>query len=245
MEKDLIKQVDRLHLTTVDEYNRILRKKLVERLAVPYSKRIGSRTGIFDSEEKMKLLPLPVSEYQSFTEREAVVGRDFHIQYQKVHYSVSSDYIRETVVVRDYGAFIRIYDRKCHKLIAEHRKALLEWAWVTDDAHIPVHYGDHDGYSPEYFISWAQKFGPKTSQWTRYLLEYYKTPVKAFSTLFTSLQAAKSYDHDVVEVAAEDCLSSGIRNSKQFKVLLASYQKDKAESSREPELDTDDFYVAH
>ena len=71
------------------------------------------------------------------------------------------------------------------------------------------------------------------------------TPVRAFKTLYTALQAAKSYDNDVVEVASSDCLDTRIWTAKQFKILLASYQKDKADSSREPEFDTDDFYVAH
>ena len=233
VERDLMKQVDELRLGSLEEYNRILEMKLRARLERPYTKRMGSRASIFNEEEKAGLLPLPVHEYQSYTEKEAVVGRDFHIQYKKVHYSVPADYIKEKVIVRDCGLRIRIYNQKGQQ-IAEHAKSFREWDWVTDRSHEPERYGVRGGYSPEYFLTWAQEFGETTSAWVRAMLERYDTPARSFNALHAALRAARDYDQDVVEMASSDALASRIWTSKQFKALLSACQKEKAEAAGEP-----------
>ena len=244
VERDLMKQVDELRLGSLEEYNRILEMKLRARLERPYTKRMGSRASIFNEEEKAGLLPLPVHEYQSYTEKEAVVGRDFHIQYKKVHYSVPADYIKEKVIVRDCGLRIRIYNQKGQQ-IAEHAKSFREWDWVTDRSHEPERYGVRGGYSPEYFLTWAQEFGETTSAWVRAMLERYDTPARSFNALHAALRAARDYDQDVVEMASSDALASRIWTSKQFKALLSACQKEKAEAAGEPAADPDGFYAVH
>ena len=68
-------EMEELDIYSLDEFNSILRKKLIRRLARPFSKRYGSRTSIFEEEEKKTLLPLPVAGYHSYTEREAPRGK--------------------------------------------------------------------------------------------------------------------------------------------------------------------------
>ena len=75
IEDDIMPEMEKLDIYSLDEFNSILRKKLARRLARPFTKRYGSRTSIFEEEEKKTLLPLPVAGYHSYTEREAAVGR--------------------------------------------------------------------------------------------------------------------------------------------------------------------------
>ena len=93
IEDDIMPELEKLDIYSLDEFNSILRKKLIRRLARPFSKRYGSRTSIFEEEEKKTLLPLPVAGYHSYTEREAAVGRDRYIQYSCAFYSVPPQYI--------------------------------------------------------------------------------------------------------------------------------------------------------
>lgn len=246
IERDLMPSMDMLHLTSLADYNSILRRKLEERLAREYTKRFGSRTSIFLSEEKDELLPLPIAEYRSYVERTAVVGRDFHIQYAKAHYSVPPKHIGEKVTVRDDGTSITISDRLGQK-IAQHRKAIREWDWVTDRDHIPENYGANGGYSPEYFLSWAGRFGSETTGWVSFILGHFQSMARAFNTLFTSLHAANKYGKEVVEKASAHALGSRICTSRDYRILLNRYECEatRMKKAAEESIDLNDIFARH
>ncbi len=245
IENDLMPEMDRLHITSLSDYNSILHAKMEKRLARDYTKRLGSRTSIFLAEERNELLPLPITEYRTYIEKEAVVGRDFHIQYSKAHYSLPTKYIGEKVTVRDDGTNITILDRLGQK-IAHHRKAIRQWEWVTDKDHIPERYGENRGYSPEYFLAWAGKFGKETTAWVNFILGHFQTTVRAFNTLFTSLQAANKHEYEVVEKASSHAFGSRICSSRDFKILLDRYEREHAlNRTSEDAIDLDDIFVSH
>ena len=84
VEDDIIRPMERLDIYSLQEYNDIMRRKLIARNAKDYSKKLGSRTSIFEAEEKETLLPLPVLQYRSYEEKTATVWRDFHIHKNKL-----------------------------------------------------------------------------------------------------------------------------------------------------------------
>ena len=54
IEDDIMPEMEELVIYSLDEFNIILRKKLIRRLARPFSKRYGSRTSIFEEEERRR-----------------------------------------------------------------------------------------------------------------------------------------------------------------------------------------------
>ena len=96
-EKDILPAMNSLTLYSLDEFNRILWKKLQARLSVKYTKKNFSRKQIFMDEEQAKLLPLPACAYETYAEKTATVSRDFHIQYDSAFYSVPVRYIKNKV----------------------------------------------------------------------------------------------------------------------------------------------------
>lgn len=245
VEKDLMRPLAKLDIHSVAEYNELLWKKLAKRLDEDFSKKIGSRTSIFLEEEKDRLLPLPVHEYQSITRGKAKVGRDFHIQWCKAFYSVPADYIGDNVIVEDDGFAIRIRSMTGVD-IASHRKALIEWQKVTSQEHVPEHYGGHDGYSPEYFRSWASLYGPETCAWVDMMLDHWPLIVHAFRPLYTGLISAKGYDRDVVEKACAVAVHTRIYTAKGLKALLEREKACKVASRPERKgVELDDIYYRH
>ncbi|MGE4585440.1 MAG: IS21 family transposase [Sphaerochaeta sp.] len=116
IEEDILTPLARHSYHSLQEFNRMLRRKLLSRLERPYSKRTGSRSEIFMAEERKMLLPLPACEYQSYTEKKAVVSRDTHIQFDCAYYSVPVRYIKETVIVRATAEHVYIHTQIPPKL---------------------------------------------------------------------------------------------------------------------------------
>ena len=79
-EDDIIRPMEGLDIYSLQEYNDIMRRKLIVGNNKAYSKKLGSRASIFEAEEKQALLPLPVLKYKSYDEKEATVWRDFHVK---------------------------------------------------------------------------------------------------------------------------------------------------------------------
>ena len=102
-------------------------KVKVERLnESPFTKRNGCRKVIFEEEEKKRLKSLPVRPFHSSTEKKATVSRDYHIQYNNAFYSVPVELIGESVIVKDDGFEIFIYDIRGRQ-VAKHCKAIHKW----------------------------------------------------------------------------------------------------------------------
>lgn len=140
VKNDLLRPLSKLTFYSLEEYNRMLKRKMTERMKVPYSRRNGSRASVFEKDEKKMLLPLPALEFQSYTQKKAVVGRDAHIQFDSAYYSVPVDFIKETVIVKATGSSILIFSED-GIIIAEHRRALHKWMRVTNKDHLPVNWG--------------------------------------------------------------------------------------------------------
>lgn len=245
VENDLMRPLAKLELHSVSEYNELLWKKLDKRLAENFSKKIGSRTSIFLEEEKDKLLPLPIHEYKSIIKGKAKVGRDFHIQWGKAFYSVPVDYIGDNVLVEDDGFTVRI------KTIAgvditSHIKAIVEWKKTTKQEHVPAHYGDYGGYSPEYFRSWASHYGTNTVAWVDMMLEHWPLMVHAFRPLYAGLIAAKGCDKGVIEKACSIAVHTRVYATKGLKALIEREKACKEAALQEKNLvNLEDIYYKH
>ena len=86
--------------SSLRELNEAIHIKLVEFNRKPFQKKPGSRLSVFLEEEKASLIPLPATPYELATWKIATVQFNYHISVDKMHYSVSYEYIKHKVDVR-------------------------------------------------------------------------------------------------------------------------------------------------
>ena len=242
VEDDIIRPMERLDIYSLQEYNDIMRRKLIARNSKDYSKKLGSRTSIFETEEKQALLPLPVLQYKSYDEKDATVWRDFHIQYDCAFYSVPIRYVGKKVTVKATNEQIRIYYKE--KLIAEHRRAVRKWQKSTLEAHIPGKGTDlHGAYSSEELISWAEKFGPYTVRWVKAELSRFEFEVQAYRPVTSVLRILNRYTPEAAESASEAALASSVFTVKGYKSILSAQSR--IHPAKANRINLNDVFCAH
>ena len=243
VETDIIRPMERLDIYSLEEFNDIMRQKLIARNNKPYSKKLGSRTAIFEAEEKATLLPLPVLKFQAYEEKEATVWRDFHIQFDCAFYSVPVEYVGKKVTVKATNDTIRIYDGE--RLIAEHKRAVRKWQRSTLPAHIPGNGVNlHGAYSAAELIDWAGKFGPFTVRWVKIELGRFEFEVQAYRPITSVLRVLNRYDPAAAERASEAAIASSVFTVKGFKSILSAQTK-LHPNRQEKKLDLNDVFCAH
>lgn len=243
IEDDLMPEMERLDIYSIGEFNSILRKKLARRLAKPFSKRYGSRTSIFEEEEKKTLLPLPVARYHSYTEREAAVGRDGYIQYSCGFYSVPPQYIKKKVIARSYEGRLYIYDNH-RSLIAEHPVASRKWQRVTDPEHQRYDLALYGGYSKTEFDNTARSIGSSMYEWVQQVKGMWECEADSYRTLLGVFSWIKRFPADIAESAARQALHSGIFSVRGFKAIVSRCIADR-DKARQEKQDLNNIYIAH
>ena len=243
IEDDILPEMEKLDIYSIEEFNSILRKKLTRRLAKPFAKRYGSRTSIFEEEEKKTLLPLPVARYHSYTEREAAVGRDGYIQYSCAFYSVPPQYIKKKVIARSYDGRLYIYDDH-RMLIAEHPIASRKWQRVTDPEHQRYDLALYGGYSKMEFDNAARSIGSGMYEWVQQVKGRWECEADSYRTLLGVFSWIKRFPADIAEAAAQQALNSGIFSVRGFKAIVSRCIAE-SEKTRQEKQNINSIYIAH
>jgi len=242
VEEDIIRPMERLDIYSLQEFNDIMRRKMIARNQKAYSKKLGSRTSIFEAEEKPMLLSLPVLRYQAFEEKEATVWRDFHIQYDCAFYSVPVAYVGQKVTVRATNGIVRIYSGD--RLIAEHKRATRKWQRSTLQEHVPGQGAElHGAYSAEELLRWAEKFGPNTVRWVKAELGRFEFEVQSYRPISSVLRVLNRRSSEAAEMASEAALAANVFSVKGFKSILGAQARLHPEEKKH--IDLNDIFCAH
>jgi hypothetical protein len=244
-ESDILPEMKKLTFFSLDEFNRILWRKLNVRLAVKYTKKDFSRKQIFLNEEQAKLLPLPACDFETYAEKTATVSRDFHIQFDSAFYSVPVEYIKNKVTVRATSSRVMIYnDRK--ELIADHQRATHRWQRCTDPKHIPEGHTPSVAYSRQAFINRAASYGDDLVLWVETVLGRFEFEVQGYRTVNTVLCSVRKYCPESVLQAAR--LANDTR-SIQFQGFLTFCRQIEARNNinrtEEKPVDLNDIFCSH
>lgn len=246
VETDIMPKMNELTCYSLEEFNRILWKKVQARLCKKYTKKNFSRQEIFLNEEQSKLLPLPTTSFETYVEKTAVVGRDFHIQFDSAFYSVPVQYIKNKVTVRATNNMVRIYDDK-KVLIAEHVRASHKWQRCTDSEHIPQGHTPSIVYSRKAFLNRAAEYGNELVTWVESVLGRFEFEVQGYRPVNTVLCSLKNFSDKTVLEAAKLANKTGIYSSKGFLTCCKEIESNnlikKSEEVQEPDLNS--LFCAH
>ncbi len=207
---------------------RALNKEIMTRIqalnAKPFYKKEGSRRSVFLGEEKALLTPLPSTPYELAQWKVATVQFNYHVQVDKMHYSVPYEYIKHKVDVRMTKNMIEIFYNQTR--IASHTRLRGRGGqYSTTDIHMPEDHQKYMTWNKARFLDWAAKIGVNTETVTRAILETFRVEQQAYRSCMGLLKLSDKYSQARLESACAKVLSLTLRPSlKSVKNILVTNQ---------------------
>ncbi|MFC4736276.1 IS21 family transposase [Bacillus daqingensis] len=186
------------HLHDLNEH---LQEKVEELNSALFQKRPGSRKGVFEEEEKPHLRPLPMTPYKRTDWRTAKVQANYHVQVDRMYYSVPYEYVREQIDVRLTPDLLEFYLNDVR--IASHKRLIGDIGqYATLSDHMPDHHRLYVDHHPDLHRQWSETIGPHMTKLVTCILDQH--PEKKALTMLSALRQEASKESIVVqeEVAA-------------------------------------------
>lgn len=199
----------------------------------PFQKRPGSRRSVFNEEEKDKLFPIRQTRFQLSEWKTAKVQLNYHIQVNRMFYSVPYEYTQNQVDVRITKDLIEVYFKESR--IASHKRLYGEIGqYSTNLNHMPDHHRQYLEHTPEKAREWAKTAGVHTEKFVDYILANHAEK-KALNILMSVQNLRKTYSLEQIEAGCETLMT--ISHVPQLSVLKSilkrrkDYQRDKKSES--------------
>ena len=196
-----------------------------------FQKREGSRKSVYMNEEKDFMNPLPEHPFELSEWKMATVQLNYHIQVEKMNYSIPYEYVGKRVEVKLTKDTVTVYYKKnqiCqHKRLYGHRNQ-----YSTNEAHMPKNHQLFQ-WNKECFMNWAATIGPSTVELITIMFSRYKVEEQAYKGCLSILKLSDKYSQARLENACKLALSRLSNPTyKNIKLILESGQD---EVKREPE----------
>ena len=150
--------------TSLDELNAEVRRLVDALNARPFARRDGCRDDAFFGEERAALNPLPATPFEWYEWRRCKVSPDYHVQCDRMRYSVPHRLVGRTVDVRLGAASVAILDGG--ETVAEHpRLRGRRGRYSTDPAHMPPEHAEAQSpWTRAWFERRAGEIGPEAKR---------------------------------------------------------------------------------
>ena len=191
---------------SIEDLNSAIFKLLEEYNGKPMQRIKLSRTELFNEVEKSVLKPLPLNLFEFRMYARLTVAFNYHIflSKDKHYYSVPFQYIKKKVEVRYNDSEVEIYYDNVR--IASHKRSYKANGYTTNKDHMPPHHKFYASWSPEKFLSWAEKIGTDTKIFINSILESKEHPEQAFKVSLGILNLSKEYGNDKLNKACKKAL---------------------------------------
>ncbi|MEW6405333.1 MAG: IS21 family transposase [Chloroflexota bacterium] len=231
VERWVLAPLRKMRFFSVEELNQAMRPRLDWLNDRPLTGQAHSRRDLFEEIEKAALQPLPDYPFEYLEVKQAKVHLDYHVSFEKHHYSVPHQYTRKTVLVRASERLVEIYAEgkriACHKR-CRHR------GYSTQTEHMPANHRWYLEWSPERFIKWGRQIGPQTEAFIQATLASRRHPEQAYRSCLGVLKLADSASPQLLEAACGLALAHDALSYKAVKRLLKT-KRDVLEASSTPE----------
>ena len=189
---------------SLSELNEAIQMKLNEHNIAPFQKRSGSRLSAF-KEEKEFLIPLPTQPFEMAEWKVATVAFNYHIQVDKMNYSVPYEYIKQKVDVRMTNTTVEVFYKNLR--IASHpRLRGMPYKYHTNKEHMPEAHKAYVAWDSARFLKWANSVGPNTRNVIQGILDSYEIEQQGYKTCMGILKLADTYSLTRLEAACEKAL---------------------------------------
>ncbi|WP_235715788.1 IS21 family transposase [Alkalihalobacillus hemicellulosilyticus] len=189
----------------LEDLNHHISDKLKEINTTAFQKRPGSRKEVFEEEEKPYLRPLPHTRYKLTEWKTAKVQPNYHIQIDRMYYSVPYEYVREQVEIRLTPDLLEFYFKDVR--IASHKRLKGDIGqYSTSVEHMPDHHRLYLDHNPENNRVWSKTIGPSMEKFVSLMLEQ-NPEKKALSILSALRNIAEKYDPITLEKSVDTLLT--------------------------------------
>lgn len=208
------------------DLNQQIFKKLNKLNTEDFQKRPGSRKKAFDEEEKSHLHPLRQTRFKLSEWRRAKVQPNYHIQIERMYYSVPYEYIQCDVDIRLSKELIEVYFKDTR--IASHKRLYGEIGqFSTLSEHMPDNHRLYLEHTPKNSREWAQTIGSHMEEFVEVLLKN-GSEKKALNQLMSLRSIEKRYSREEMNLAAQNLLLASTNPTVSvFKTILARNKKRK------------------
>ncbi len=190
---------------SVDEIEAAVQEGVATLNRRPFQKREGCRLSVFESEERLRLHPLPPTRYDFAVWKKARVSIDYHVEADKVLYSVPYHLIHQQVDVRVGTSTVSVFHRG--RQVAMHVRSARRGAPVTDFRHMPSSHRRHAEWTPSRIIEWAVATGPRTAELVKAILASRPHPEMGFRSCLGIIRLARRYSPERLEAACARALA--------------------------------------
>lgn len=198
---------------------------LLEELNQREMKHLGhSRQALFEELDRPALAPLPVQSYEFAVWKKARVHIDYHVSFEKHHYSVPHTLQGQEVDLRVTEKTVEIFCQR-HR-VASHPRSAAQGRFSTQVAHMPPAHQIYREWSPERFLRWAAQLGPQTEELISRVLNARQHPEQAYRTCLGLLNLPKRFPAARVEAACLRANAAGVASYKSVHNILI-YQLDR------------------
>lgn len=210
---------------SLSELNKAIQEKLKEYNLRPFQKRDGNRQEAYLEEEKFAMTPLPVSPYEIATWQKATVQFDYHINVNKMYYSVPYDYIKHQVDVRVTRNIIEVFYKSLR--IASHKKLKGKpGQFTTVPDHMPKEHQQYLDFNKDYVLKWAHSVGEHTLITVQSILASYQSEKQGLKSCLGLIKLGDKHSIERLELACEKALSYTPRPTlKSIQTILKTGQE--------------------
>jgi len=201
------------------ELNQCIRALLDELNQKPFKQLPGNRLQAFEKLDKPALKPLPRHAYCYIDIKPVKVNIDYHVQYERHHYSVPHQYVGERLELHASRSLITLYFKKNPS--ASHPRKY-QPGTTTEAAHMPQRHHKHQTWTPGRLKNWAHDIGGDVLIWVSHQLETKAHPEQAYRVCLGLLNLSRQYPVERLNAACNIANREQLHRLKQIKSILKS-----------------------
>jgi hypothetical protein len=171
---------------------------------------------IFEQEEASALKPLPLSRWDPVVFKQAKVGADWRVQFQKAFYSVPYRFIGQDVLVMANSTVVRVF--QYGEEITMHLRAKYDWKYVWKAEHAPPQMEKYLSLSTQGLMRWAERVGPSVEKVMRSIFS--DKAVDGLRPARALMRLAEHYGRERLEAACARALRFQLTDYQSVKNIL-------------------------
>jgi hypothetical protein len=187
------------------DLNKAIHAKLREFSEKPFQKKEGSRWSMFLEVDKPALNSLPSAPYTLATWKIATVSFNYHIEVDRMYYSVPYTFIQKKVDVRMTTFLIEAYANNV-RICSHQRLRGKAGSYSTNPEHMPPNHREYTTWDGNRFLAWACKVGDCTRELVQQILTSKKVEQQGYKSCFGILKLADRYTAYRLENACKKAL---------------------------------------
>jgi transposase len=177
-----------------------------------------SRRQLYETLDKPALRPMPRTRYEPAVYKVAKAGIDYHVEFEKVFYSVPHALIGRTLEIRATRSVIDVFNGEV--LVASHARKRKIGDSTTLAEHMPSHHRFKGEWTPERLCAWAARIGPNVEAVAESMLTGPEHPEVAFRACLGLIRLEKRFGKERTDKACAASLAMRIASYRHVKKLL-------------------------